>query len=167
MTTLLAKSQPTRIHSRYSNLIVVKLIMASKRTSNAYQKVIQHYNGKYGPLPALATQYLLLKIDVDSTVEKNRKNAKMEQLISGEYQAPEKSKHLTQSKSQLAMMETQLLTQNHIYRSDYHKMAVLQLIFPNDVQYELPEEKPVVVAPKPVMAPIVQQPERVYNDAWY
>jgi hypothetical protein len=141
--------------------------MASKRTSNAYQKMIQRYNGKYGPLPSLATQYLLLKIDVDSTVEKNRKNAKMEEVISGEYQAPEKSKHLTQSKSQLAMMETQLLTQNHIYRSDYHKMAVLSLIFPNDVSYKLPEEKPVAT-PTPVIAPITPpQPLRVQNDAWY
>ena len=140
--------------------------MTSLRTANAYKKQIQSYKGQFGPLPSLATQYLHLKHQVETATTENKKAAKLDELIYGEYQATLKSKHLTQSKTQLERMEVQLKMQNHIYRSDDHKDEVLYLLFP-DLFAERPksvspptvqEAKPVVVAAPP--------PLRVLNDAW-
>jgi hypothetical protein len=144
--------------------------MASRRTSTALQSVTKNYNNKYGPLPQLAINYILLKNEVDAAETARRKAAAFETRISGEYQAPIKSKNLTQNKTQLAIMETQLLTQRHIYRSPEHMDEVLYLLFPEnyEVRPKAASPAPIAAAPAPVMAPtpIVVQPSKPSNDAW-
>ena len=142
--------------------------MASRRTSNALHSVTKNYNDKYGPLPQLAITYILLKNEVDAAENARRKAAAFETRISGEYQAPAKSKNLAQNKTQLSQMEMQLRTQRHIYRSPEHMDEVLYLLFPE--YYEVrPKATPVVAAAAPapvVAAPVAVQPPKPSNDAW-
>lgn len=142
--------------------------MASQRTSKALQSVTKNYNAKYGPIPQLAISYILLKNEVTAAETSRRQAAAFETRISGEYQAPVKSKNLSQNKTQLAQMETQLLTQRHLYRSPEHMDEVLYLLFPENYEAR-PKSPPVVAAapaPAPIVAPVVVHPSKPSNDAW-
>ena len=144
--------------------------MASQRTSKALNAVTKNYNNKYGPLPQLAISYILLKNEVDAAETSRRKAAAFETRISGEYEAPVKSKNLTQNKSELAHMAMQLRTQRHIYRSPEHMDEVLYLLFPEfyEVRPKAASPAPIAAAPAPIAAPapVVIQPSKPSNDAW-
>ena len=141
-------------------------IMASRRTSNALHAVTKNYNNKFGPLPQLAINYILLKNEVDSAETARRNAAAFETRISGEYQAPVKSKNLMQNKSQLTLMAMQLRTHTHLYRSPEHMDEVLYLLFPEFYE-QRPKEVPVAAEAAPIVyAPVVVQPPKPSNDAW-
>ena len=140
--------------------------MASRRTSNALHNVTKNFNSKYGPLPPLAINYLLLKHEIESADSERRRTADLDSRIYGEWTAPVKSKHLTQNKSKLTQLEIQLKTQRHIYRSEEHMDEVLYLLFP-DCYAERPKEVPVAAEAAPVIeAPVYVPPPKPSNDAW-
>ena len=140
--------------------------MASRRTSNALHNVTKNYNNRYGPLPQLAINYILLKNEVDAAETARRNAAAFETRISGEYQAPVKSKNLTQNKSQLTLMAMQLRTHTHIYRSPEHMDEVLYLLFPEFYE-QRPKEVPIAAEAAPVIeAPVYVPPPKPSNDAW-
>jgi hypothetical protein len=140
--------------------------MASRRTSKALHEFTKNFNSKYGPLPPLAINYILLKQEIESADSERRRMADLDSRIYGEWTAPVKSKNLTQNKTKLIQLETQLKTQRHIYRSIEHMDEVLYLLFP-DCYAERPKSPIIAAEPAPVIeAPVAAPPPKPSNDAW-